>query len=177
MFVKIERNGWINLLQCGGIDIRENEQRNWKIFFNCRGHGFSIGTFGSEHEAHEVLDEIWEAYREGKPYFEPDPRKKLNVRLEEKWHADDEPIQTYLEAIQRLGLEKIEERKLIFKDISVPKHEGFLIVTQDENPAWKQSEVGSYYILMPERLSTMKKILEDIASELEVDIKVTLYQE
>lgn len=173
MFIKIRRNGWINLSQCGGIDIREKEPKNWQIDFNHRSV-FSVGTFRSEREAEEVLDEIWEAYREGKPYFEPDPQKEMNVKLGDKWYAEDIPLYTYFEAIQRLGLEKIEERKLIFKDNRVPKHP---IVTKDKNPKIIQTQHGAYYILRLEKASTMKATLEYIAFELGVDIKVTLYQD
>ena len=178
MFVKISENRWINLTQCASIEIQENESGNWEIDFHSdTERSGSIGTFRSESEAHEVLDEIWEYSREGKPYFEPDPRKKLNVRLEDKWYADDEPVQTYLEAIQRLGLEKIEARGMTFKDRNVPTHEGYLIVTKDNDPKFKQSQAGEYYILRLERPTTMKETLERIASELGVEIKVTIYQE
>ena len=178
MFVKISENRWINLTQCASIEIQKNEFSNWEIgFYSDTERSDSIGTFRSESEAHEVLDEIWEYSREGKPYFEPDPRKKMNVKLGDKWYADDEPIQTYLEVIQRLGLEKIEERELTFKDRNVPTHEGYLIVTKDKDPKLKQLKAGEYYILQLERPSTMKETLENIASELGVDIKVTIYQE
>ena len=133
----------------------------------------SLGTFRLESDAHEALDEIWEAYREGKPYFQLDPRKKMNVRLGDKWYADDEPIQTYLEVIQRLGLEKIEKGGVTFKvkDRDIP------IVTKSDIPGIQQSRAGEYYILCLERPTTMKETLEHIASELGVDIKVTIYQE
>ena len=180
MFVKTSENQWINLKECECIEIPMNESRDWKIeFYPRKGvNPYSIGTFRSEREAHEVLDKIWEAYQEGKPYFEPDPRKRMNVRIGDKWYADDEPIQAYLEAVQRLGLEKIEQRGLIFKDKTVPTHEGYPIVTKDDLPNIKQAQSGDYYILRLERPSTMKEVLEDIASELGIiDFEVTLYQD
>lgn len=177
MFVKIRENGWINLLQCGGIDIRENEPMNWQIDFN-HSSVFSIGTFRSEREAHEALDEIWEAFREGRPYFEPDPRKEMNVKIGYKWYAGDKPIDTYLEAIQRLGLEKIEERGVTFKDENIRGAKDNPIVTKNRIKELKQSDAGDYHILLPDFTATIKKILESIASELGiVDFEVTLYQE
>lgn len=177
MFVKISKNHWINLTQCAGIQIQENEPRNWKIVFDYSSE-YSIGTFRSESEAEEVLDEIWEAYREGKPYFEPDPRKEMNVRLGDRWYAYEEPIQTYFGTIQRLGLEKIEERGLTFEDRNFRSAKDNLIVTKYSVKGLAQSKAGGYYILRPNVTTTMKKILESIASELGIiDFEVTLYQE
>ena len=177
MFVKTSEHRWINLTQCASIEIQKNESRNWEIgFYSDTERSDSIGTFRSESEAHEVLDEIWEYSREGKPYFEPDPKKKLNVRLGDKWYADDKPVQTYLEAIQRLGLEKIEKQGLTFKDKNVRNDKDKPIVTKERVQDLKQSQAGEYYILLLERPTTMKETLERIASELGVEIKVTIYQ-
>ena len=182
MFVKTGENHWINLSQCPRIQIKKNGLSNWEIVFSNLSNDFdteksdSLGGFRSESEAHESLDEIWEAYREGKPYFEPDPRKKMNVRLGDKWYADNEPIQIFLDVIQRLRLEKIEAQGLTFKDKYVPKHE-VLIVTKDRVKGLEQEEVGGYYVLRLKNISSMKETLESIASELKVDIEVTTYQE
>ena len=173
MFVKISENRWINLTQCESIEIQKKESHNWEIVFSTLSNDSdteksdSIGRFRFENKAHEVLDEIWEAYREGKPYFEPDPRKKMNVRLGDKWYADDEPIQTYFDGLQLLGLEEIEARELTFEDKQ--------IVTKDRVKGIQQSKVKGYHILQVENSLTMKETLEHVASELGVDIEVTTY--
>lgn len=182
MFMKTNKNYWINLNTCRKLEIQKCPQGEWQIIFfpmiidpNPEVPD-SIGTFRLEGNAHEVLDEIWEAYREGKPYFELDPREELNVRLGDKWYGEENPIDTYIEVIQRLGLEEIEKRGLIFKDKSVPKHEGRLIITTDKVPRAKQKRSGEYYILLPDYPTTMKEILKNVASELEVELEVTIYQ-
>ena len=119
MFVKTSENQWINLKQCEYIEIpkNENESGNWKIEFYPRAgvEPYSIGTFSSESEAHEVLDEIWEYYRVGKPYFEPDPRKKMNVKLGDKWYADDEGAPLYI--FQGTSTFRIRENRSTRNDI------------------------------------------------------------
>ena len=183
MFVKISKNHWVNLNTYVDIEIQKDESNDWNIVFypviiSDREMSYSIGPFRLESEAHEVLDEIWECYREGKAYYEPDPRKKMNVRLGAKWYADDEPIQTYLEVIQHLGLEKIEERELTFKDKHIQNSSEKPIVTKEEDRFLRQSKAGDYYILRLERLSSMKEVLESIASELGIiDFEVTIYDE
>ncbi|MYF54879.1 hypothetical protein F4083_02310 [Candidatus Poribacteria bacterium] len=174
MFVKISENRWINLIQCESIEIEKKESYNWEIVFSTV-RSDSIGRFRFESEAHEVLDEIWESYREGKPYFEPDPRKKMNVRLGDKWYADDEPIQTYFDGLQLLGLEEIEARGLTFKDRNTKDAKEYPVVTKDRVPRLQQSDADGYYILKLERLTSMKETLERVASELGVDIEVTIY--
>ena len=178
MFVKTSENQWINLKQCECIEIPMNESGDWEIeFYPRKGvKPYSIGTFRSEREAHEVLDEIWEYYREGKPYFEPDPRKKMNVKLGDKWYADDDgPLYTYFEALRRLGLGKIEAHGLTFKDKDAQGYDTYPIVAKERIPGSDQSEEGEYYILVLTRASTMKETLKSIASELGVCIKVTIY--
>lgn len=175
MFIKISEKEWVNLHTCRLVLIHGSED-NWNIGLHYEREKHKLSGFKSEDEAREVLDEIWEAYREGKPYFEPDPREKLNVRLGDKWYGEEKPIDTYIEVIQRLGLEKIEKRQLIFKDKSIPKHEGSLIVTKDEVPGADQKQSGEYYILSLHYPTTMKETLEYIASELGVEIKVTIYR-
>ena len=177
MFVKTSENQWMNLPRCTEIKIRMNKSEDWVIEFYPRGgvKPYSIGTFSSEREAHEVLDEIWEYYREGKPYFEPDPRKKMNVKLGDKWYADDKYIDTYLEVIQRLGLEEIETRVLTYKTKHTQEYEEYPVVTKDKVQGLNQSKAGEYYILLLEFPSSMKETLEYIASELGVCIKVTIY--
>lgn len=183
MFVKISENRWINLIQCESIKIEKKEPHNWEIVFSTLSNNSdtersdSIGRFRFESEAHEVLDEIWEAYREGKPYFQADPRKKMNVRLGDKWYADDKPIRTYFEVLQLLGLEKIESQGVTFKDRNIKNAKEYPVVTKDWVQGLQQSEAGGYYILRLERPTTMKETLEHVASELEVDIEVTIYQE
>lgn len=183
MFVKTGENHWINLSQCPRIQIEKNEPRNWEIVFSDLSNDFdteksdSIGGFRSESEAHESLDEIWEAYREGKPYFQPDPRKKMNVRLGDKWYANDEPIFTYFKALQLLGLEKIESRGVTFKDRHSRDAKEYPIVAKSRIQGSDQSEAGEYYILRLQRPTSMKETIERVASELGVDIEVTTYQE
>ena len=183
MFVKTSENQWINFPQCERIEIEKNESNNWEIGFYYPSNDsntqrlYSIGAFRLEIEAQEALDEIWEAYRKGKPYFEPDPRSKMNVRLGDKWYADDEPIQTYLEAIQLLGLEKIEEQGLTFKDRNAKNAKEYPIVTKEKVKHLNQSNAGEYWILLPDRTTTMKEILESIASKIGIiAFEVTIYQ-
>lgn len=183
MFVKTSENQWVNLKQCECIEIPKNESGDWKIdFYPRKGvKPYSIGTFSSEREAHEVLDEIWEYYREGKPYFEPDPRKEMNVKLGDKWYAaDDGPYNTYLKVLRRLGLGKIEADGFTFKDKNVPESKERPIVSKERIPGSNQSdpivsEGVEYYILVLGCASTMKEVLESIASELGVCLKVTTY--
>ena len=174
MFVKIRDNYWINLSQCASIEIGKNDSYKWKIVFvslmpsSDIGKSDSIEGFQSENEAQEVLDQIWETYREGKPYFQPDPREKMNVRLGDKWYADSVPVDTYLEAIQLLGLQKIEALGETYEDKP--------IVTKHRIQGLVQSREGAYYILLLEQQTTMKKVLELIASKLGIiDFEVTLH--
>lgn len=181
MFVKTNKNYWINLNTCRKVEIQKRTQGEWEIIFfpmiidpNTEVSD-SVGRFRLEDEAHELLDEIWEADREGKPYFETDPREELNVRLGDKWYSEEKPIDTYIKVIQRLGLEEIEKRELIFKDKYVETDKGRLIVTKDKVPRVQQRKLGEYYVLLLECRTTMKETLEYIASELGVKIKVTTY--
>ena len=167
MFVKTRKNQWINLNQCSRIEIQEKESHHWEIVFYYLAESDRIGPFGSDSEANGVLDKIWEASREGKPYFEPDPRKKMNVRLGDKWYAADKPIDAYFEAIQPL-VEEIEARGLIF-----PKDRP--IVTKKSVPGIAQKKIGEYWVLHPWREDSIIETLKSIASELEVDIEVTTY--
>lgn len=154
----------------------------WWIRFNFQSIApnhqcdYSIGRFNTVLEAREVLDEIWDAYQKGQPYYEPDLREKFNVRIGNKWDTEEEPIHTYFQAIERLGLEEIYKRELLFKDKYVEGHEGVLIVVKKEDKTLRQSQLGDYYILKLERLTTMKETLEYIANELNVDIKITIYE-
>ena len=173
MFIKSREKQWVNLNTCGVVLI-EGSGNHWQISLYNENGRYNLSGFKSEDEAIKVLDEIWEAYREGKPYFEPDPREELNVRIGDKWYGEEKPIDTYIKVIQGLGLEEIEKRRLIFRDKSIPTHEGSLIVTKNK-AKFGQRRSGEYYIFLPEYLTTMKEILESIAAELKVEIKVTIY--
>ena len=87
----------------------------------------------------------------------------MNVKLGDKWYGEKKSIDTYIKAIQRLGLEEIHKRGLIFKDKHVETNEGALIVTKDKDPKLRQWQSGEYYILLLERKTTMKETLEYIA--------------
>ena len=102
----------------------------------------------------------------------------MNVRLGDKWYADNVPIETYFKAIQLLGLEKIEARGLTFKDRNIKNAKECPIVTMDRVKGFEQVEVGEYYVLRLWDTQSMKKTLESIASELEddIDIEVTTYR-
>ena len=103
------------------------------------------------------------------------PPKKMNVRLGDKSSAADTPIEKYFEAIQLLGLEEIAARGLTFKDIHSKNAKECPIVTKERVKGLEQTEIGEYWILRLWRPESMKKTLEAIASELEVDIEVTIY--
>ena len=175
MFIKISEKQWVNLPACRLVLIHGSGD-NWNIGLHYESEKHKLSGFKSEDEAREVLDEIWEAYREGKPYFEPDPREKFNVRIGDKWNTEKERKFIYIQAIERLGLEEIHKRGLIFKDKYVETNEGALIVTKDKDPKLIQWQSGEYYILLLERKTTMKETLEYIAAELGVEIKVTIYE-
>ena len=175
MFIKISKKEWVNLNTCRLVLIHGSGD-NWNIGLHYESEKHKLSGFKSENEARKTLDKIWEAYREDKSYFEPDPKEKLNVRLGDKWYGEEKPIDTYIEVIQRLGLEAIEKRGLIFKDKSVETDQGRLIVTKDKVLGADQTQSGEYYILLLKYPTTMKETLESIAAELGVEIKVTIYQ-
>lgn len=143
------------------------------FFYESEKH--KLSGYKSEDEAHEVLDNIWNAYQEDKPYFEPGPREKFNVKIGDKWNTKKKRKEIYIQAIERLGLEEIHKRGLIFKDKYAETDEGSLIVSKDEDPKLKQKQSGEFYILLLEHAITMKETLEYIASELGVEIEVTIY--
>ena len=182
MLIKINGVTLINLNMCHKVTIEEiNEDGPQGKKYECNivlyydKHGARFGNFNSRIQAQEVLDEILEAYQEGKHYWEPDPRGKLNIKLGDKWYTDEAPLHAYAKAIQLLGLEEIENRQLIWKDKSVETDEGALIVSKDKDPKRRQMQSGEFYIQLFTHPTTMKKVLEKIASELGVDIKVTIY--
>lgn len=183
MFVKTEMS-WINLKMCERITIEQTDV--WWIKFHYPSVdantqcNYSIGRFKNKYEAEEVLDEIWDAYKEDKPYYEPDPRTPFNVKINDKWYSHEssrDAIYTYAKAIEVLGLEEIEKQGIWFVDESVENDKGRPIVMRnaDRKIAQMQSECGKYYILCLDTRTSMKKVLEQIANELGKDIEVTIY--
>ena len=175
MFIKTNTDGYINLNMYHQLIIEElNEDGPEGKKYDCSlvlyfNKDYTIlAKTASRVEAEEIMNEIIEAHRTGITYLELDPRGKFNVKLKGKW-VTDEPIHAYAKAIEILGLEKIEERKLKFKDDYCE------IVSKEFDPKLKQMRAGDYYIVASDRVTTMKETLEYIASELGVEIKVTIY--
>lgn len=176
MFIKISENRWLNLTQCKNVDIQQNESRSWEIVFDSDSE-ISIGTFRLESEAHEVLDKIWEAYQVGKPYFEPDPRREMNVKIGDKWYAEEKPIFTYFKGLELLGLEEIEARGVTFKNRNIKNDKERPVVTKNRIKGLDQSVGERGYMLRLNSPTIMKEVLEHVASELGVDIEVTIYDD
>ncbi len=97
------------------------------------------------------------------------------MKIGDNWYTDEKPIDTYFQAIECLGLEEIYKRELLFIDKYFEGHEGVHIVMKEKDKSLNQSQLGEYFILRLERPTTMKEVLEKIANELGIDIKVTTY--
>lgn len=171
MFIKTTENNWINLNTCRKVEIWERSEGNWSIIFRPTIVGpdnefaDTIESFETELEALEVLDDIWDAYRQGQHFWEPEPREILNVRMENRWIAEDRAIDTYIRVIGYLGIERVKALELTVNTIP--------LIANYRDPHRAQRQMAGQYIVSGTNTITKKKILEDIASQLEVEMTVT----
>ena len=95
--------------------------------------------------------------------------KILAVRMEDgTWIAEERAIDTFIKTIEKLGIAKV--RNLGLEVNAIP-----LISDQDfPNKAQREIETatGAYYIVSGTNTVTKKKILDDIANQLNVDMTV-----
>ena len=93
----------------------------------------------------------------------------LAVKMENgEWISEDTGIGTFIEVIKALGIEAVKNLGLFVNAIP-------LIADQDfPNKAQREIETGTgiYYIVSGTNTVTKKKILDDIAARLNIDITV-----
>lgn len=167
MFIRTTENMWINLHECRKVEIHQRSEGNWEIILLKEDGGF-IRDFKSRIEAVNTLNNIWDSYEKGQHFWEQEPKEKLNVKLGNRWYAESKALDTFLWVIELIGIEKVKKLEYTFDDgHTVP------IITDEKVLKLSQTVWAKHYILKPEYTDTMKKILEYIASELSVDIKVT----
>ena len=167
MFIKISEKEWVNLNICRLVFVN-GSAGNWSIFFFYESEKHKLSGYKSEDEAREVLDDIWDVYEKGQHFWEQEPKEILNVKLGNRWYAENEAINTFIRVIGRLGIEKVKELEIT--------HDDRLIVTTDKSKKRIDIERWGYYILKLERPDTMREVLENIASKLGVEIKVTIHR-
>lgn len=173
MFIKTNEDAWINLNQCKNVEIQQYSDidvtNEWQIaFFFIRDPVTAklnrrIGPFKNKNEALKVLDDIWDAYEDGQPFWEEEPKEELNIKLGNRWYAESSAADTYLRVIERLGLERIKKEKISFGD--------YLIVVGPVKPDGYRP-YAEYSVLDITDRDVIKEILEKIASEFNIDIVV-----
>lgn len=82
--------------------------------------------------------------------------------------ADSNASNTLVEVIQRLGIPKVENLNKTCN--------GFPLISTSEHPPYTQREVGGYYIMTHSKTKTKKTLLEEIATDLGVKLKVEIVQ-
>ena len=165
MFIKISEKEWVNLNNCRLVLIHGSED-NWNIGLHYENEKHKLSGFKSEDEAREVLDEIWNAYREGNHLWEPDPNKILNVKVNGKWLSGDVAIETFINALYEMDIEKV--KGLEWTVNSIP------LVSTEKHPYRAQRKVDKYYIVSGHNTISKKKILDKIADKLGIEMLVTV---
>ena len=171
MFIKVTDNNWINLNTCRKIEVWERSKNNWAILFRPTTIGpdnelsDSIEPFGTELEAQEVLDTIWSAYRNEEKVWEPEPRNILNVKMCDKWMTNDQAIDTFLDVIEKFGLDEVANLGLIVNNI--------LLISNVDDSNRAQRKIGDYYIVSGTNTLRKKFLIEEIADKLGVEVEVT----
>ena len=93
----------------------------------------------------------------------------LAVKMEDgSWISENREIDTFIEAIRKIGIERV--RELNKKEAGIP------LIADNEHPDKRQRMVGTYYIFAGLANVRKKKILDDIADRLNLDIKVYINQ-
>ena len=171
MLVKVDEGYWINLNYCRKVQIRENSSNRWSIHFHPAivgagdEMGYNLASFNTEDEATEVLDDLWEAYRSGQRLWEREPQKILNVKVNDKWIAKDQAIDTFIDVLWELGIEDVMSLDLPVNRIP--------LISKVKDPNRAQREGGGYYIVSGTNTLRKRNLLEEIADKLGVNIEVT----
>ena len=164
MFIKINDREFVNLNSCRAVKIAGSGD-SWYIGFHYdRENKHRLSGYKSKKEASEVLDEIWDAYRKKEHLWEPHPNNLLNARLNGKWIAENAAIETFLEVLKEIGIEQVKALELIVNCIP--------LVSTKEDPERAQRKVGDYYIVSGHNTMTKKKILDEIADKLGIEMLV-----
>ncbi len=99
-------------------------------------------------------------------------RNSLAVQMKERLISEKTGIETFIKVIEEIGIEDV--KKLNKYESKIP------LISVDEFPDKAQrkvkTETGTYYIFSGLAIARMKKILENIASCLNLDIKVFINQ-
>ena len=75
---------------------------------------------------------------------------------------------TFVEVIEKLGIQKVEKLN--------KKHNGVPLISTAGNHTYTQRKLGRYYIVTHSATKTKKRYLEEIASDLDVELKVEIVQ-
>ena len=116
---------------------------------------------------HRKLVELFGEFSE--PTAETRSNNILAVKMEDgSWISEDLAIDTFIEVIKELGIEEIN--KLVMHVNGIP------LVTDCDYPDKAQrkieTETGTFYVVSGTNTVTKKKILDDIADQLKLDMVV-----
>ena len=97
----------------------------------------------------------------------------LAVKMEDgSWISENRGIDTFIEVIKKIGIKKVKELNKKEADISLIADNKV-----DDKPQRQETEEGTtYYIFSGLANARKKKILDDIAERLNLDIKVYINQ-
>ena len=93
----------------------------------------------------------------------------LAVKMaDERWISEDTAIDTFIAVIKALGIEEVKELDLSVNGIPLVADCDYA----DKAQRKVETEIGTYYIVSGTNTITKKKILDDIAARLNIDITV-----
>ena len=75
---------------------------------------------------------------------------------------------TFVEVIQKLGIPEVENLNKTCN--------GVPLISTSDNPTYTQRKLGKYYIITHSQTQTKKRLLEEIASDLGITLKVEIVQ-
>ena len=177
MFIKTNENKWINLSMCKQVDIRQTDEKKYNIVFLFVNVGpdaefnSSIGPFDTEIEAQELLDIIWKAHREKVSVWAPEPEVIMKVTIPDMdystWNTRDwNLIEIFLEVISTLDIKKVKELGVTV--------DGCPFITDKRDYRRAQRQYSNYYVTSGIDTMTMKRILQDIAKKLDMEININI---
>ena len=117
------------------------------------------------------LIEIFDEFSE--PTAEPRSENILAVEMEDgRWISEDTAIDTFIEVIKALGIENVKNLDLSTNKIPLVADREYT----DKAQRKVETDTGTYYIVSGTNTVTKKKILDDIADRLNLDMKVFINQ-
>ena len=103
------------------------------------------------------------------PIIEAKSNNLLAVRMSDgSWISEDKAIDTFIEVIKKIGIEKVKELGLPAIGIPLVANRDY----PDKAQRKVETETGTYYIVSGTNTITKKRILDDIAVRLEPDMTV-----